>query len=129
MPSAAGPGNCHGSGATVQSTGKRSRAISRGSRRAESLPITSSSGARQMGPQETSEWDTMFDNIMSCVPALERSQRPQGQTLADTRGHVSQLNHDFDATVMDIGEFTTWVVGRLTAIETITQRQFDETDA
>ena len=56
-----------------------------------------------MGPQETTEWDTMFDNIMSRVSALERSQRAQGQTLADTRGHVSQLKHDCYATVADIG--------------------------
>ena len=91
MPSASGPGIRHGSGASVQSPGTRPRARSRESRRAGSLSIPSSSGARQMGPQETSEWDTMFGNIMSRVSALERSQRAQRKTLADTRGHVSQL--------------------------------------
>ena len=131
MPSSSGPGIRHGSGAQVQSSGTRSRIISRDRRgsesRVSSTPIRSAS--RQMGPQETTEWDTMFDNIMSRVSALERSQRAQGQTLADTRGHVSQLKHDFDATVADIGEFKTWVVGRLSAIETITERKFNETDA
>ena len=66
---------------------------------------------------------------MSRVSALERSRRALGQTLADTRGHVSQLKHDFDATVTDIGELKYWVLGRLTAIGTIAQSKFDETDA
>ena len=71
----------------------------------------------------------MFDNLMSRVSAFERSQRAQGQTLSDSRGHVSQLKHDFDATVTDIEEFKTWVVGCLTAIGTIAERKFNETDA
>ena len=77
MPSASGPELRHGSGASVQSTGTRSRARSKENRRAESLSIPSSSGARQMGPQETSEWDTMVDDVMSRVLSLTESTCPR----------------------------------------------------
>ena len=66
---------------------------------------------------------------MSHVSVLERSQRAQGQTLADTCGHVSQIKHDVDITVADIGEFMTCVMSRLASTETVAQRKFDDTDA
>ena len=67
---------------------------------------------RRQSVQPHVRWDTMFDNFMGRVSALERSQRAQGQTLADTRGHVSQLKNDVNATFADMGELKTWVVGR-----------------
>ena len=63
MPSASGPEIRHGSGAQVQCSGTRSRMGSREKRRADESRGVSSTSVRsascQMGPQETSKWDTV----------------------------------------------------------------------
>ena len=71
-------------------------------------------------PQAHVRWDIrkrrsgkkLFDHITRRVSALGRNQCARGQTLADTRGHFGQRNHDLDAAIEDIGAFKTWVVGR-----------------
>ena len=121
MPATADPGIRHGSGASVRSTGTRSRARSRENRSAKSLSAPSSSGARQMGHQETSRSVIKFDNIMSRVSSLEQSHRAQGQTSGDTRGRANRFKNDFDVTLADIGEFKSWVVGRLGSVARVAQ--------
>ena len=89
------PGIRYGSGAPVQQSagfersgrpnrrGNRSRSAD-GDRSISSIRTT----ARQMGPQETMDFDEIFDNLTSRVTAAENNIRAHGRSIAEFQGQA-----------------------------------------
>ena len=71
---------------------------------------------RQMGPQETADWDALIDSIQGRIDALERTQRQQAQFFAKTHEAGEQMRVVAEKLAEDYPAYKDYCQGRFTAI-------------
>ena len=113
-----GPGVRYGSGASVRSAGRSNsrrgrsrdrdatsqhRSISTVNPR-DSVSQQPSRQSRQMGPQETLDWEFTIDNITDRLNALENQNRSHAQRTADIQGAINMVDAKIVTANEDIGE-------------------------
>ena len=138
MMMAQGPGLRHGSGAGNE-RGSRGRSLGPRRERSNSpgrhggegggsrVPVSShgrSTSQRQMGPQETLDWDEIFDNIESRTSALENNSRLHGQKIAEVQASVNHFVARLESTIEDIENYKEYNQQRFAKIETVSESQF-----
>ena len=101
------PGRRYGSNEQGKS-GPRGRSRVRSRERADHTMNRTISSLRQMGPQETMDWDQMMDDVLSRVETMENNNRRQAQHLADQTGRIdSILDHlrDYSTDIVKYKEY------------------------
>ena len=80
------PGRRHGS--TEQSSGPRGRSR----RRSRDRTASRTTGkARQMGPEETADWDELMNNVFSRMETIENNYRRNAQSTAQYQATMESL--------------------------------------
>ena len=90
VPAPTGPGNRYGSAEPRNDLGSRNRERDRD--RSQSR-ISS----RNMGPQETMDWDKLISDIHDRLNAVERNQRNQAQDISRVMVHADAVKADYPA--------------------------------
>ena len=124
-----GPGVRYGSGAGRSST-PRGRSARRPNDRSRDrdggdrpVSTTSLASARQMGEQETLDWDEVFDNLVSRVSALENLSKQKDNQIKELLGQVESASEMVLTTTTDIAAYKTWVNARFTHFDTVATEQ------
>ena len=115
-----GPGVRYGSGAGARSStprghsmpaaGGRSRIRSRDRSGGTDRPVSLTS-TRQMGEQETADWDEIFENLTSRVAAMENMSRQRDSQYKELQARMDCLGHhpqhdDRHRRVQDLGKWS-----------------------
>ena len=118
------PGVPHGS-ASIGSGPRRGR--SRDKERARTVSAAPAearfSRRRQMGPQETSEYQQAFENLVNQISALQNYQRTSARRSADLMGSVSQLVTEAAKAEEDIQQYKNYVEYRFGMVEGVTSEK------
>ena len=67
--------------------------------------ISSMKSSRQMGPQDTIDYDDIFDNLVSRVAAKENNVKAHGTRIAEFQMQTIEVNNKTYAIADDIGNY------------------------
>ena len=123
-PSASGPGARHGSAEPSPSRVPGS-AGSAARRDREREPRFNAARNRAMGPQETTDWDKLIEDIHNRLETLERNGRNNAQYMGKVTTVAEEMKHVSDVLKQDYPQYKEYNEGRFKTIEEGTIKAVD----
>ena len=111
---ATGPGRRHGSAEQGNDHGRDNSVADR--RSLSAARDRERDRDRQMGPQETADWDDAIEKIHSRLSALEANQRNHAQYFGKTHESATHMKSVADKLEIDYPAYKTYVQERLSSI-------------